>query len=152
LSKKKEHATEERIQKRLEELDTSKIDKFPIFKDCEQLDENTVTEKDCFISSLSAYITNSLFAHKLVLENELDNTFQVAIEVSDLGKVSVKSFEVDSILNANIPNMNAIIQQSIDDLPEIKPALKKIHSGELIPVKTQFRIPIRVVAKVTEEE
>jgi hypothetical protein len=151
FEKKKEHATEDRVQQRLEKLDTSKIDRFPIFKDCEGISNDAVAEKECFISSLSSYISNSLFEHKLVLENELDNTFQVAVEVSDLGKISIKSFEIDSILKVSIQNIEGIIEQSINELPEIKPALKKIHSGEEIPVKTQFIIPIRVVAKITPE-
>ena len=148
FEKKKEHATEERIQKRLEELDVSKIDRFPIFEGCEVVSDGAVSEKECFISSLSKYITSSLFKNKLVLENELDTTFQVAIEVSDLGKVTIKSFEIDSVLRTNIPAIDSIVLKSINSLPEIKPALKKIHSGELIPVKTQFIIPIRVVAKL----
>tara|TARA_B110001450_G_scaffold187364_1_gene175422 strand:+ start:298 stop:810 length:513 start_codon:yes stop_codon:yes gene_type:complete len=151
FEKKKEHATEDRVQQRLEKLDTSKIDRFPIFKDCEGISNDAVAEKECFILSLSSYISNSLFEHKLVLENELDNTFQVAVEVSDLGKISIKSFEIDSILKVSIKNIEGIIEQSINELPEIKPALKKIHSGEEIPVKTQFIIPIRVVAKITPE-
>ncbi len=147
---KKIHATDERIQKHLDSLDTSTIDKFPIFKDCEQLDQNLSAEKKCFITSLSTYIGTSLFENKLVLEEELDSTFQVAIEVSDTGKVTIKSFEIDAVLKENIPQIEQIIQQSIDELPEVKPALKKIQSGELIPVKTHFIIPIRVVAKVAD--
>ncbi len=152
FEKKKEHATEERIQERLEGLDTSKIDRFPVFKDCEVESNDAVAEKECFIASLSSYITNSLFDNKLVLENELDNIFKVAIVVSDTGKVSIKSLEIDSLVQANIPDINAIVANSINELPEIKPALKKIHSGELIPVQTEFLIPIRVVAKVADTE
>ena len=149
---KKIHATDERIQERLDSLDTSTIDKFPIFKDCEQLDQNLSAEKNCFITSLSTYIANSLFENKLVLEEELDIIFQVAIEVSDTGKMTIKSFEIDAVLKEYIPNIEQIIQQSIDELPEVKPALKKIQSGELIPVKTHFIIPIRVVAQVPDNE
>ena len=146
---KKIHATDERIQERLDSLDTSTIDKFPIFKDCEQLDQDLAAERNCFITSLSTYIGNSLFENKLVLEDELDTSFQVAIQVSETGKVTIISQEIDETLKENIPNINQIIEQSISELPEIKPALKKIQSGELVPVKTQFVIPIRVVAKVT---
>lgn len=145
---KKIHATDERIQKHLNSLDTSTIDKFPIFKDCEQLDQDLSAEKNCFITSLSTYIGNSLFENKLVLEKELDTSFQVAIQVSETGKVTIKAFEINAILKENIPQIEQIIQQSIDELPEIEPALKKTQSGELVPVKTQFVIPIRVVAQV----
>jgi len=150
FEKQKIHDTDERIQERLDSLDTSTIDKFPIFKDCEQLDQNLTAEKQCFITSLSSYIGNSLFQNKLVLENELNTSFQVSIEVSDTGKVTVISFEINAILKENIPQIEQMILQSINDLPEIKPALKKIESGELVPVKTHFIIPIRVVAKVTD--
>jgi len=145
---KKIHATEERIQERLNSLGTSTIDKFPIFKDCEQLDQDLDAERNCFITSLSAYIGNSLLENKLILEDELDTSFQVAIQVSETGKVTIISQEIDETLKENIPNINQIIELSISELPEIKPALKKISSGELVPVKTQFVIPIRVVAQV----
>jgi len=145
---KKIHATDESIQKRLDTIDKSVIDKFPIFKDCEQLDENLEAEKNCFITSLSTYITNSLFENNVVLENELDTSFQVLIEVSDKGKVKILSFTIDEVLKGSIPNIEQIISGSIVELPDIKPAYKKINSGELVPVKTQFVIPIRVVAQV----
>ena len=151
FEKQKIHASDERIQERLDSLDTSTIDQFPIFKKCEQLDQDMSVEKECFITSLSTYIGSSLFENKLVLEEELDTTFQVAIEVSEKGKIIITSFEIDSVLNENIPNIKQIITQSINELPEIKPALKKIHSGELVPVKTQFVIPIRVVAKINDK-
>ncbi|PHS10807.1 MAG: hypothetical protein COA88_00530 [Kordia sp.] len=151
FEKQKIHATDELIQERLDSLDTSTIDKYPIFnKDCEQLDHDLTAEKYCFITSLSTYIGNSLFENKLVLENELDTTFQVAIEISDSGKVTIISFTIDAILKENIPQIEQLVQQSIDQLPEVQPALKKIQSGELVPVKTHFIIPIRVVAKVTD--
>ena len=151
FEKQKIHATDELIQKRLDKVDTSTIDKFPIFKKCEQLDQNVSAEKECFISSLSAYIGNSLFKNKLVLEDELDTSFQVGIQVSDTGKVTITNFEIDTVLKENIPNIESLIQQSIRELPEVKPALKKIQSGELVPVKAQFVIPIRVVAVALED-
>ena len=99
---KKIHATDERIQERLDSLDTSTIDKFPIFKDCEQLDQDLAAERNCFITSLSTYIGNSLFENKLVLEDELDTSFQVAIQVSETGKVTIISQEIDETLKENI--------------------------------------------------
>lgn len=147
---KKIHATDERIQERLDSLDTSIIDKFPVFKDCEDIDENLAAERNCFITSLSTYIGNSLFENKLVLEEELDSYFHITIQVSEKGKVTIISFEIDGDLKENIPNIEQIIEQSINELPEIGAATKKIQSGGSVTVKTQFVIPIRVVAKVSD--
>jgi len=144
----KKHVTEEQIQADLDTIDTSVIDKFPIFKDCELVEENLAAEKNCFITSLSTYITNSLFENNLVLKNELDSSFQVLIEVSDDGKIEILSFTINEILKESIPDIEQIIANSIAELPDIVPARKKIESGVLVPVKTQFVIPIRVVAKV----
>jgi len=152
FEKQKIHATDERIQERLDSLDTSTIDKFPVFKECEELDENLAAESNCFITSLSAYIGNSLFKNKLILEDELDTSFQVIIQVSEVGKVTIVSFEIDKNLKENIPNIEQIIEQSISELPEIGAAYKKTQSGEQqVPVKTQFIIPIRVVAKISDK-
>ena len=148
---KKIHATDERIQERLDSLDTSTIDKYPVFKECEELDENLEAEKACFITSLSTYIGNSLLENKLVLEEELETSFYITIQVSEKGKVAIVSFEIDKNLKENIPNIEQIIKQSISELPEIGAAYKKIRSGEgQVPVKTQFIIPIRVIAKVKD--
>jgi len=144
----KKHVTEEQIQERLDTIDKSVIDKFPVFKDCEQLDENVEAEKNCFITSLSSYISNSLFENNVVLEAELDTSFQVLIEVSDRGKIEILSFTIDEVLKESIPDIEQIMTSSITELPDIKPAYKKINSGELVPVKTRFLIPIRVVAAV----
>lgn len=149
---KKIHVTDEYIQKRLDSLDKSTIDKFPVFKFCEQMDENLEAEKECFISSLSSYITNSLGQNNLVLKEELDVSFKVAIEVSEKGKITIISIETNEIIKENIPNIEQIIQQSINELPEITEAYKKLQSGVFVPVKTQFIIPIRVVAKVTSTD
>ena len=151
FEKQKIHVSDERIQKHLDSLDTSTIDKFPVFKECEELDENLEAEKHCFITSLSTYIGNSLFENKLILEEELDTSFQVVIQVSEKGKVTIVSFEIDENLKENIPNIKQLIEQSISSLPKIGAAYKKIQSGEeQVPVKTQFIIPIRVVAKITD--
>ena len=147
---KKIHVTDERIQKHLDSLDKSTIDNFPIFPDCEQLDENIEAEKECFISSLSNHITNSLAQNQLVLKEELDISFKVAIEVSEEGKITIISIDINNVLKERIPNIEQIIQQSINELPKIEPALKKLQLGDLVPVKTQFVIPIRVVAKLAD--
>ena len=93
------------------------------------------------------YVGSAIAASKLV--NCLC-VFQVAIQVSETGKVTIISQEINETIKEHIPNINQIIEHSISELPEIKPALKKIQSGELVPVKTQFVIPIRVVAKITD--
>lgn len=147
---KKIHATDERIQKLRDSIDTSTIDNFPVFKECEQLDQNLSAEKECFITSLSTYIGDSLFENKLVLEEELDTSFKVVIQVSETGKVTIISQDINETLKENIPDIEQIIASSIAELPDIEPALKKINSRESVKVKTQFVIPIRVVAKATE--
>jgi len=149
FEKQKNHATDKRIQEHLDSLDTSTIDKFPVFKECEQLDENLEAEKECFITSLSTYIGNSLLENKLILEEELDTSFQVIIQVSEDGKVAIVSFEIGENIRRNIPNIEQIIDKSISELPEIGAATKKIQSGGSVSVKTQFVIPIRVVAKIS---
>ena len=151
FEKQKIHVSDERIQKHLDSLDTSTIDKFPVFKECEELDENLAAERNCFITSLSTYIGNSLLKNKLVLEEELDTYFHITIQVSKDGIVTIVSYEIDENLKENIPNIKQIIEHSISELPKIGAAYKKIQSGEeQVPVKTKFIIPIRVIAKVSD--
>jgi len=145
---KKIHANDTLVQEKMDQLDKTSIDKFPVFIDCESLNGNTEEEKECFITTLSTHISDSLWENQLVLTNEIDASFQVTLEVAADGKINIIKFDVPSVLKENIPNIEQLISESVQELPEIKPALKKVQSGELIAVKTQFVIPIRVVGQL----
>lgn len=149
---KKIHATEDMIQEKLLHLDKSKVDKFPIFEDCETVDGNIEAEKNCFITTLSRLIHASFTENNLVLNHELDTFLIVTVEVDISGKIKIIKSEISPEIKENIPNIEQLINQSVVGLPEIKPGLKKLQSGEFVAVNTRFTIPVRVVGQLPKED
>jgi hypothetical protein len=149
---KKIHATDGLVEEKLQELDKTTVDKYPIFENCETEHSTNETEKMCFVATLSQHIFESLSEQDLILDSEFEENIHARIEVTNLGHVNIVSLELTPLLTEKIPNIEALITQSITDLPEIKPAYKKIHSGELIAVTTQFIIPVRVVGEFENVE
>lgn len=148
---KKIHATDDLVQEKLHKLDRTSVDKYPVFEDCETQDSNKDTEKACFITTLSQHISTSLSEQDLILDKELDVNFQITIEVAYNGAVNIVDLVATPELNAQIPNIDELVAKSIIDLPEIKPAYKKINSGELIAVTTQFKIPVHIIGVFINE-
>lgn len=148
---KKIHATDDLVQEKLLEMDKTSVDKYPVFESCETENSDSEVEKTCFITTLSQFISHSFSKEDLILNDELDASFQATIEVTNSGSVNIINLEITPALRKQIPNITALVTKSIVNLPEIKPAYKKIHSGELIAVTTQFTIPVRVVGSFSEE-
>ena len=149
---KKIHATDDLVQEKLLEVDKTSVDKYPVFENCETENSNKDIEKECFVSTLRQHISDSFSEEDLILDNELDVNFQVVIEVTNLGVINIVKTVISPQLKDQITNMTELVAKSIADLPEIKPAYKKIQSGELIAVSTQFTIPVRVVGAFSDED
>lgn len=148
---KKIHATEDLVQEQLLNLDKTIIDKYPVFETCESENSSTDEEKICFVTTLSSHVSKALSEQDLVLDEELDVNIQTTIEVAQSGAIRIINLELTPQLTDQIPNIEALITESVTNLPEIKPAYKKIQSGELIAVTTQFTIPVRVLGTVKED-
>ncbi|MGB0896571.1 MAG: hypothetical protein ACPGU9_02560 [Flavobacteriaceae bacterium] len=149
---KKIYATDDLVQEKLRELDKASVDKYPVFKSCETENSDKTTEKECFVTTLSQYITRSLSAQNLILDDELDVSFQVIIQVTNEGEVAVLELLHMQDLYQKIPNIEELVKQSIKKLPEIMPAYKQTKSGDFIAVNTKFKIPVRVLGKLTNED
>ena len=140
------------VEEKLRNIDKTVVEKYPIFEGCETISEDLMLEKECFISKLSTHITSSLWKQQLVLHNEVDAIVTLTIEVSDKGEVSILNQDISSQLLEDIPEIEDYLITSIATLPEIKPALKKLNSGDFVAVKTVFTIPVRVIGKLPENE
>lgn len=140
------------VEEKLRNIDKTVVDKYPIFEGCETITEDLALEKECFVSKLSAHIASSLWKQQLVLHNEVDAIVTLTIEVTDKGAVTILSHDISSQLLKAIPEIEHYLITSITTLPEIKPALKKLNSGDFVAVNTVFIIPVRVLGKLPESE
>ncbi len=137
------HVNDQLIQESSAHINKAEVDRFPIFKDCESVSSTLSSEKNCFITTLSSHISNTLSAQNFEIKTPINTTFIITIQVNTSGEISILSFKSDAQISTEIPTIKTLVAQAITNTPKIKPALKKLHSGELIPVKTQFTIPIR---------
>ncbi len=140
------------VEEKLRNIDKTVVEKYPIFEGCETISEDLMLEKECFIGKLSTHITSILWKQQLVLHNEVDAIVTLTIEVSDKGEVSILDHDISSQLLEDIPEIEDYLITSIATLPEVKPALKKLNSGDFVAVKTVFTIPVRVIGKLPENE
>ncbi|MFD0964433.1 hypothetical protein [Pseudofulvibacter geojedonensis] len=151
---KKIHVSDEDhdlVQEKLKNLDKTKVDKYPIFSECESLEGDVLAEKECFITTLSKHISSNVFTNEIVLDKPLNEEFQVFVEVNKLGELSVLETTASDSLKMLMPSIDQTIKESLLSLPKIRPAMKQLPGvdknipGDEVPVSIQFLIPIKVV-------
>ncbi len=145
FEKKKISISDNLIDQKLRDIDLVVVDKYPVFKECEDINNDAFIEKKCFTNTLSNYITDYLYMQKIMLSEVVSDTINVPILVNLKGEISLQNFIISERLQKNIPELKNILFKSISNLPKIKPAYKKLpQTGELIPVNTRFVIPIHI--------
>jgi hypothetical protein len=132
----KEKRTQERIELELQQIDWNTVDAYPLFHGC---DENAPKplQKACFEKQLTLHLHKALSEYEFTVDPGTRPTIMVTFVVNTAGKVIIKDMEWDPALIEKMPELEGIISQSLKNLPEIAPALKR---G--IPVSTKYRIPI----------
>lgn len=142
----------ELVQEKLKNLDKTQVDRFPIFEACESIDLDVLAEKECFIRTLSNHIASNVLTDEIILEQSLNEEFQVLVEVDKKGKLSIVKTTTSDSLKMLMPTIDQKINESLLSLPKIEPARKQLPSvdesskGDEVPVSIQFLIPIKIVA------
>lgn len=132
----KKIATEDILEEELKTFNWNEVDAYPVFTSC----ENSIEKEDrkhCFENTLSSYITNSLANETIIVTQDINDTILLEIQISESGILDLKSIKVDSITRLEIPNIETLLSNSLQTLPQIHPALKRNK-----PVKTEFKLPI----------
>tara|TARA_B100000780_G_C21016867_1_gene407378 strand:+ start:322 stop:792 length:471 start_codon:yes stop_codon:yes gene_type:complete len=120
------------------DIDFTSVDDSPSFKVCDTLiDKNKKTS--CFRTTIRQEISNSLSNQSIKVKKSIDETILVTIRIQSNKQVQLTSMIASDGLLTQIPSLNQMIKKSIEDLPEIYPAIKR---G--IPVTTAYKLPIRI--------
>ncbi len=124
------------LQEELQTFNWKDVDEYPSFSVC---DSSTTKQqrKQCFEITLTTYITNFLQKDTIVVNQNIQDTINLQIQISDKGILSLVDLKIDSVTDLEIPNLKALLFQSLDSLPKIYPALKRGQQ-----VKTEFKLPI----------
>lgn len=117
-------------------IDWKDVDQYPVFKSCEDFSEKKA-QKSCFENTLATYLFKAVTSNKDMSIKDLNDTVYVKFSVSENGQLFVKSIEMDSLTQAELPNLEQSLRIKIDSIELIAPAYKR---G--IPVKTKFTLPI----------
>lgn len=120
------------------DIDYGSVDSSPSFKVCDSIIDKE-KKTSCFESTLRTNILSSLAKNSIKVKKEIDETIIVSITIQSDKKVKLSSIKVSEKLVELIPNLKEMIEKSIQDLPEIYPALKR---G--IPVTTEYKLPIKI--------
>ena len=134
----KKTSSEAILEEELQTFNWNEVDVYPSFETC-----NTSTDqeskKKCFQNTLSETIYKLLASEKIVVTQDIQDTILVHFQISETGELHLMDAKIDSITIVEIPNIETLLHQSLDFLPEIYPAIKRGQQ-----VKTQFTLPIKI--------
>lgn len=136
----KKTSSEAILKEELQTFNWNDVDEYPSFSVCDS-SATKQERKQCFETTLTSCITNNLEKHTIIVTQEIKDTINLKLQVSEQGKVKLLSVYVDSITSHEIPNIKALLAKSLDSLPKIFPAIKRGQQ-----VKTEFKLPIIIYA------
>ncbi len=134
----KKTTSEAILKEELKTFSWNEVDVYPTFSSC---DSTLIKEekKVCFESTLSSYIMESLQQEIIVVTQDLKDTIVIAFEISEEGLLNLTDIKVNELTELEIPNIRTKIEESLDRLPKIYPAIKRGQQ-----VKTAFKLPLEV--------
>lgn len=112
------------------------IDVFPLFPNCDSI-PSLAKQKICTQIKLSQYIYASLSKFEITTSKVVNDTIMIQLKIDNSGKSHLTSIKSPEIIKEEIPKLDSVIKEGIDNLPLLKPAIKR---G--IPVSTEFSLPI----------
>ena len=123
-------------------IDYNTVDIYPLLTDCNNCDSNE-KQNQCFEYELLKKIKYSLKEKELRANPFSTDTVYVDILIDNSGKISVSKIDQSQNVIAQIPKLDSLLRQSINNLPEaMQPSIKR---G--IPVNTLFKLPVVVSIK-----
>ncbi|WP_292901152.1 hypothetical protein [Nonlabens sp.] len=128
---KKVQADEQAIKK-LEQLDMTSIDRYPLFDNCDEM----LTTADCFYEQLHALVQQKLSKGEILIHLARKDSMYLSITVSKEGRITYDSL-YKSAPSIDKDYMHELLQKRLNNFPVIKSAQKKS-----IPVATTYRLPI----------
>ncbi len=119
-------------------IDFTKVDVYPIFSDCENYAEND-NQKECFHTTITQKLGESLSKADIKVKKAVNDTAWIDILIDNTGRASLVNVNSTNAIDEQIPDFQKTLEQSIERLPTMKPAVKR---G--IFVKSQYRMAVEV--------
>ncbi len=133
---KKKVNSQDIVKEELETFNWNEVDEYPSFNNCNSSDTKEL-RKQCFQTTLANHITSQLALRKIVVTEDLNDTINMSFSISEKGDLRILNIEDNQNITSQIPDINTFLTESLNNLPEISPAIKRGQQ-----VKTEFKIPI----------
>ncbi|GAA4888503.1 hypothetical protein GCM10023311_10520 [Flaviramulus aquimarinus] len=132
----KKTSSEAILKEELQTFNWNDVDVYPSFSLCDY----SITKQErqvCFQHTLTTHINDYLQKEIIVVSQDINDTLMLEFKVSKTGTLSLLKSKIDSLTINEIPNIQNLLNKSLDSLPKIYPALKRGQQ-----VTTAFNLPI----------
>lgn len=132
----KKTSSEAILKEELQTFNWNDVDAYPSFSACDSV-ETKMDRKSCFEHVLTLHIWEYLKQERIVVTKDVSDTIILSFRVSELGDLKLINTKIDSITRHEIPEIEALLYKSLEQLPPVFPATKRGQQ-----VKTEFQLPI----------
>lgn len=133
---KKKISSQDIVNEELQTFNWNEVDEYPSFASCDS-SSSKQERKQCFEGTLTSYITKQLSEKTIVVTQDVKDTIAIKFLISEKGELTVLNISSKEHTKAQIPEIDALLMESLKDLPQIFPAIKRGQQ-----VKTEFKLPI----------
>ena len=113
-------------------------DEHPSIDKCDEY-EIEIDRINCFNSKLINLIYSNINLGDILVSKKLNDTVFLSLLVDEHGKLSLLNIENKKSITNEIPNIDLIIKNSLNNIPSLYPATKTNFG---IPVSTKFQLPL----------
>ena len=130
--------SEDLLEEELQTFNWNEVDTYPTFSSCDSITVKA-DSKACFQNTLVNNVNRFLETQNLVVSEDINDTIRLKISIDNKGVLDVKSISVKPETEAQIPEIDSLLRQSLKGIPKIFPAIKRGQQ-----VTTVFELPVIV--------
>ncbi len=122
-------------------VDFTAVDTSPSFSECDSIIDK-IKKSDCFRTTIHQKISKELKKYPLAIKHTINETVLVDLMIKADGKITFEGLKSSEKIKNELPNLDSIIQVSVNKLPNVFPAIKQRYK-----VNTKYQLPIRIYLK-----
>ena len=124
------------LQEELKTFNWNEVDTYPTFSSCDT-SQTKAEKKACFETTLTEHIIENLQTETIIVSKDINDTVILEFQISETGDLELKDIKITEIIKEQIPNIEILLSESLNSLPQIFPAIKRDQ-----PVKAEFQLPV----------
>ncbi|MCB4807573.1 hypothetical protein LG651_04870 [Tamlana sp. 62-3] len=132
----KKSSSQDILNEELKAFNWTDVDEYPSFSSCDSIAVKQ-DRKDCFQNSLTLHIWEFLKQEQLTVTQDITDTIVLNFNLSKTGILKLTDIKMAHATRKEIPHIEALINRSLDSLPQVYPAIKRGQH-----VNAAFSLPI----------